>query len=392
MSWVDDPALRRVWEVLRGRLEKRGLRAEGLVVLTDLTREERHAAAGLVGRPVTDARCRIDLAELDSVLAARSGVGGLLAVLERVTGAPLKDRPGDRARRAAEREAPFARARTLMPDTPWLAGWLEGIRRAGLLSRATDPETAVRHAAAVLERLPASTSRTELAAATAGSAHALDDGRTVAALVLRALAAQRGEPPPATPTARRELWESAGVRVDMVSTTCLTLGLGAAGDGSVPARLRLAADAGDPVHLTPWDVRRCKVTAPATVLVCENPRVLEAMAERHGSRHPVVCTGGQPALVVVDVLRALAPARLRYHGDFDWPGIAIANRLIAEVGVVPWRMASSDYLAAMPHAAQPLAGPPVEPRWDPELGAAMRHHSIAIHEEAVLADLIEALQ
>jgi uncharacterized protein (TIGR02679 family) len=392
MSWVDDPALRRIWDVLRRRFEERGLCAEGQVILTALTREERHAAAALVGRPVTTARCRVDLAVLDAELVARSGVGGLRAVLERVTGSPPRDRPSERARHAADRDVPFTLASALLADTPWLHEWLDGVRRAGLLRRTTDPEAAIRHAVAVLARLPAATSRTELAAVTAGSAHALDDGRTVTALVLRALAAQRGEPPPATAAARRELWESAGVGVDAVSTTCLTLGLRATGQGSAPARLASAAEAGDPVHLTPWDLRRCVLTAPRTVLICENPRVLEAVAERHGSRHPVICTSGQPALVVLDVLRALADARLLYHGDFDWPGIAIANRLITEAGVTPWRMAGSDYFAALPQAALPLAGAPIDPTWDPELGAAMRYHGLAIHEEAVLGHLIDGLE
>jgi uncharacterized protein (TIGR02679 family) len=185
------------------------------------------------------------------------------------------------------------------------------------------------------------------------------------------------------------LWERFGVRVDLVSTTCLTLGLRAA--GAVAPRLDLAADAGDPVHLTPWDLRRCVLDPPTSVLVCENPRVLEAVAERFGGRVAVVCTSGQPALVVLDVLRGLAGAQLRFHGDFDWPGIAIANRLVAEAGVVPWHMAADDYIGALGQARLPLVGAPAEPVWDPELGAAMRHHGVAVHEEAVLGDLLAAL-
>ena len=91
------------------------------------------------------------------------------------------------------------------------------------------------------------------------------------------------------------------------------------------------------------------------MLVCENPRVLEAVAERFGGRLPVVCTSGRPALVVLDVLRGLSGAELRYHGDFDWPGVMIANRLVAEVGVMPWRMGADDYTAALGPSGLPLA-------------------------------------
>ncbi|WP_214368707.1 TIGR02679 family protein [Pseudonocardia sp. H11422] len=391
MSWLTDPALVRIWDVLRERLEARGLRAEGRVVLTGLSREERHAVSVLVGRPVITSRLAVDLAVLDAALADRSEVGGLRAVLEDVTGSALQDRPALKAQRVADRAAPFTLARSLLAPAPWVEEWLEGVRRSGVLPRTSDPTAAVRHAAATLCRLPVAMSRTELATAVAGDAHALDDGTAAAALVLRALAAQAGEPVPTSTLERRALWERFGVRVDLVSTTCLTLGLRATDRGGAAARLALAADAGDPVHLTPWDLRRCDLAVPGAVLVCENPRVLEAAAERHGGRVAVVCTSGQPALVVLDVLRALAGAELRYHGDFDWPGVAIANRLVAEAGVVPWRMGVAEYLDALGPARLPLAGVAVEPVWDAELGAAMRHHGVAVHEEAVLEDLLAAV-
>jgi uncharacterized protein (TIGR02679 family) len=389
-GWLADPDLARIWQVLRERLEGRGLRAEGRVVLSGLSREERHAAAALVGRPVTTPRLTLDLADLDATLVRRSGVGGLRAVVEQVTGSALDDRVARRAQRAAGREGPFTLARELVGDAPWVDAWLDGVRRSGVLTRTADPIAAVRRAAEALARLPTSIARTELAVAVGGGAHALDDGSTAAALVLRALAAQVGEPPPGTTADRRELWERFGVRVDLVSTTCLTLGLRAVGS-SCATRMALAADAGDPVHLTAWDLRRAVLSIPDVVLVCENPRVLEAVAERYGGGVPVVCTSGQPVLVVLDVLQALASAHLRYHGDFDWPGIAIANRLVTEIGVVPWRLGADQYLAALHGPGVPLLGTPVEPVWDPELGAAMRHHGVAVHEEAVLEDLLAAL-
>jgi uncharacterized protein (TIGR02679 family) len=100
-----------------------------------------------------------------------------------------------------------------------------------------------------------------------------------------------------------------------------------------------------------------------------------------------------PGLVTLDVLRRLRAggAALAYHGDFDWPGIAIANRLVDEVGVVPWRMGADEYSDGLDVDGIALAGTPVEPAWDPELGAAMRSHGIAVHEEAVLPELLDAL-
>ena len=194
-SWLADPALTRIWQVLRERLEGRGLRAEGRVVLSGLSREERHAVSALVGRPVTRATLVLSLADLDTTLAERSGIGGLQAVLELVTGHALVDRAARRAQRAAGREAPFTLARELVGDAPWGEAWLDGVRRSGVLARTADPAAAVRRAVETLARLPTSIARTELAVAVGGGAHALDDGSTVAALVLRALAARLGANP-----------------------------------------------------------------------------------------------------------------------------------------------------------------------------------------------------
>lgn len=89
-------------------------------------------------------------------------------------------------------------------------------------------------------------------------------------------------------------------------------------------------------------------------------------------------------------LRA-AGCELRYHGDFDWPGVAIANRLVARCGVTPWAMGPADYEMGVRGSGPKLAGVPVEPCWDPELGAVMRMHGIAVHEESVLDTLLACL-
>lgn len=53
-------------------------------------------------------------------------------------------------------------------------------------------------------------------------------------------------------------------------------------------------------------------------------------------------------------------------------------------------MSADDYLAEP--ASLPLRGTPVDPLWDLELGAAMRHRNLAVHEEAVLGPLPGALE
>jgi len=124
--------------------------------------------------------------------------------------------------------------------------------------------------------------------------------------------------------------------------------------------------------------------------------VLEAVAQsrsRWSDVPAVVCTSGVPGLVTVELLRRLAAARshLAYHGDFDWPGIAMANRLVELLGAVPWLMSADDYLQAARDDGPALEGVPVEPVWTKGLGTAMRRRGVAVHEEAVIAVVLDAL-
>lgn len=132
------------------------------------------------------------------------------------------------------------------------------------------------------------------------------------------------------------------------------------------------------------------------MLVCENPRLVEALAERAVPGWTAVCTAGEPNLVVDKVLGRLCEegADMRYHGDFDWPGLAIAQRVITKYGARPYRMTAADYVRAVrPDGPalmdDQLKGSSGECSWDPELAAAMRAYGRAVHEESVLAALFD---
>lgn len=403
-AWITDPALDDAWRRIRDRFERAGLVAAGYVQLTDQMREQRHALGALLGRSVTRPAVRIDLAALDRRLRERSGAGGLDEVLTALHGTPPTDRPAARAQQDEARRIPLDRAVELV-RTPWAPVWADSLRRTGLLTGRGDAVKLVEDAAAVLGELVVpevrQQSRVELAARLLGDAHALDADRLLHRLVLRGLAAAAGTAVPDSAPDAAQLWSRFGVEPDLLSRTCLVLGIAAPGPGGT--RLRLAAEAGDPVHLTAWDLRRLSeltivpgpretgpsVTGPS-VLVCENPRVLEALAESGDGAPPVVCTSGEPNLVVHAVLGRLRAAGvpLRYHGDFDWPGIGIANRMRASYGAQPWLMTADDYVRAVRRDGVALGSVPVEPSWDGELGAAMRRHGRAVHEEAVLAEIL----
>ena len=433
-NWLAQPALARLWDGLRERLQRNGLAIRGRLVIAEPSHAERQALGLLMGRAYSSAAVSIALPELDERLRSGAAECGLTAVVAELRG-PLTNRPaGQDARRSARQQA-FAAAQdaltaAAMDDTPWATPWLAEIRKGGTLSR-LGPERAARlmtQAVDVLspllsgagpsgtgeahaelrgspepdtaaaegrggDRLGRGHGRGELAERVTGTAHGLDDDTLLAKVVLRALARARGVETPQNARARRELWEAAGVATDRVSSTVLTYGLAPLGEDWPARLLRERAHAAAETHLTMRDLRRMEWQLPpgTEVFVCENPRVIEAAADA-GCRRWLVCTAGNPATIVQVLLDELiaAGARLAYRGDFDWAGVAIANRIFSRYDARPWRLSATDYeehtAAARDRGTplRPLSGPPVEATWDAELSPAMSALGLAIQEESAL--------
>ncbi|WP_374935712.1 DUF2399 domain-containing protein [Streptomyces sp. SM11] len=289
----------------------------------------------------------------------------------------------------------------------WTGQWSDVLRRTGVPKGVT-PEAAVRtlqQAVQVLGELldPERTDargRGELAASATGSAHGLDDGSWLARLVQRGIALAHGTDLPGDAAGRRALWRLVSVTPDEVSSTVLTYGLRPHGEDWRARSLRERADHRAETHLTSRDLLDARLHLPAgtTVHICENPRVVEAAAEA-GCSHPLICTSGSAATVVLTLLDVLAAAdcHFAYHGDFDWPGIALANRIVRRYGTRPWRMGADDYehLATRNQAGGipqlPLAGQPISAIWDAGLAPAMTALGVALHEEATFDLLVDDL-
>jgi uncharacterized protein (TIGR02679 family) len=188
--------------------------------------------------------------------------------------------------------------------------------------------------------------------------------------------------------------------IDAVSGTALTWQLRPPGGDPWSRTLRDRADLGLVTHLTLHELAQAGAVAFAApgqaVSVCENPQVLQG-AVHAGTGTPLLCLSGNPASAGTLLLRALIAAGnpVRYHGDFDWPGVAIAGRVLA-LGATPWRMSAADYRTAVAHLdadhAVALTGKPVATFWDPALAAQMSTHGLAVHEEYLLPDLLADLR
>lgn len=408
LAFLTRPGLRRLWAAARTRLERNGLEPAGTIRLQHLDVEEREALSLLQTRPVTGPTATIRLPDLDARLRASAVGRGLVGTLTEL-GPPLIDRRAARDAAAAERTrlwstAEAAVASTSLADRPWAHQWLEETRRTGTLTRQPygTALTTITQAIQTLATLfpgtgpdptPAAWGRGELATRTTGSAHGLDDGTLLARLVLRGIALAQGAVSPTDAPGRRALWRRASVTPDEVSSTVLTYGLRPRGDTWQETALRGRAEYHLETHLTLRELRILQLELPphTCVHVCENPRVVEAAADA-GCTAPLICTSGSATTVVLTLLDTLAATGcvLAYHGDFDWPGIALANRMMQRYGAEPWRMGAGDYeylatraeLQGVP--TLPLTGMLVEATWDAELAPAMDVLGIALHEEAAL--------
>jgi uncharacterized protein (TIGR02679 family) len=379
----------------------RGAPLTGTLTIANPTAEERSAIERLFGRMTRGRALGVDLDELAAILRRAEVCEDLADALVQIDGA-VENRRALEAERASRWQSVFiAASEALGAVSPWRS-WLDEIDRSGLLRRLSggDPdegEALVLGAVDVVRRLPAQLMPVaELAASTLGDGHALDQGEPAGTLVLRAIAHQGRFPFPTDADERRAAWASVGVLADELSAPALVLNLPAVANNPTGRALALAAEAGEPFRLSTRQLLRTPPTfalaAGDTVFACENPSVVAAAANRLGSHaRPLICTEGQPKTALRQLLGQLAAGGIMvsYHGDFDWPGIQIANLLIERFAIRPWRLGAADYLEAS--AGARLRGPAVAPRWDPALGNAMRDRGRAVHEETVLGRLLADL-
>ncbi|MEO6492550.1 MAG: DUF2399 domain-containing protein [Ilumatobacteraceae bacterium] len=394
-SSLADDSMTPVWIAVRHRLETKGHDNRGRVRVPDLARPARLTLSTLVGREVG---MTVDLTALETALV-QLGVGTDLAAALDALGHPVDPSGGERRveRQVSERARATARSAVAMWPEPWAAAWVDEVIRAGIL-RGMNPDRSDRFIASVrivLDRIAdgdrtVPLSRVDLAATSIGSSHALDTGTRLEAATVRALAR--------TVANDQDVWSSAGVHTDLVSAPVVTWLLPVS-ESSPTHRLTSAAAAlGTPVHLTQFVLQRFPAVVPSgtIVLVTENPRIVEAAAQR-GHPWPVMSTNGNPSGAVRLLIRQLlgCGAELRYHGDFDAAGLSICARMMA-IGLQPWKMGASDYERAVALSAASV--PPVDlptdeaaapsTPWDPRLQSVFDASRRIVHEERLIDELL----
>lgn len=391
----------RLWDRVHALVERRGRDlGDATVGLSAATDAERVAIAGLLGRPrAGGAVLRVRLADLDAALRAGPLRAGLADVLE-LLGRPVRDRAAeaDAVQRAIDDVLARALSSRVAADL-WFVKWLDSLSGDGTVRRLVGEGCGdlLVLACGVFELLPTeATPLPVVATRITGTTKGLDPGQ-LSTLVLRGLALRAGVPKPTRAAERRALWESFGVVVDDLSSDVLVLNMPAVGRSRLDEWLRGAAADGMPMRLTLHQLTTYHLEArPSHVWICENPAVIRAASQRLGATcAPMVCSEGQPSTAFDMLLDALARhgCELAYHGDFDWPGLRIANGIRSRHGVAMWRMGAADYRAALAlldvSDLPELAGDETPTPWDQELAHAMAEAQHAVFEESILHALLE---
>jgi uncharacterized protein (TIGR02679 family) len=400
----DGPEYRRLLEAARRSLERTGGDLGGSVSLGHPADAERKAIIGITGqyRDAGTGRIAVRLADLDRAVREATGRGLADFLAER--GGPLRDRPAEHRALAGLRDAALAEAAAspLHAACGWYRGWLAEIARDGSLTKLarSGDQARVRQAVRVLEYLSGRPGRPillpALAAEVTGDTKALNHGTVLSTLVLRALATKTGADRPGTSGARRDLWEANDVVVDDLASRVLVLNIPAEGPG-LAEWLAGAARLGVPFYVTLHQLMTLPLRIRGTAAhVCENPAVLRrAAAELGAGSAPLLCTEGQPSAAFHQLAGEITGGggELRYHGDFDWPGLAIAGSVIRRHGALPWRMAAADYLTGLRADVEhvKLTGPPQPAPWDPELAQVMAATGRVLFEETVADALVQDL-
>jgi len=285
---------------------------------------------------------------------------------------------------------------------PWAYDWAEAVvaarTPADFDSQAVEGLIVdVRRLLDHLDQMDApSVSRTELAAKLFGSSHALDERdkeKKLAGAVTQALQFRERD----FRSEKRALWEKAGILSDRVSAPVLSWSIPTVGGSALDEQIRAASAGGLPVHVSLFALQKHPIGVPQNtqVLVVENPRLVEAAAER-GMPGCVITSNGNPSSAVTTLLQQLreSGASIWYHGDFDTSGIGICRRMCKNADATPWMMDASHYEAAIDLAGQKGirlerdAGDCGATPWDPALRVVFRRYQRVIHEESVLDDVL----
>lgn len=394
-----DPGLNWIRCRLRERLEH-GKGLQGTIHHLNPNDDEVNAFNTLTGSPSRSRKgLSLKLERLKQILRQGELADDLEEAMLLLEG-PIINRKDEREKQQDAWTQVFAEASERSQDVAFICEWIDSIRSNGLLKRLSKndlrfAQTLLEQAITLFRRLPATAiPLPQFAAEVSGDSHSLDFGAPLAGLVMQGVARLGGTNEWQSPEKRRDVWNSVGILSDSLSHPVLIHNLRLHHSHPLSDLLENGYSNQEPVYLTTRQLIRFPINPEKDCLfdrvyVCENPSVVSAAAESYGNTSsPLICVSGNLTSSAQTLLKQLADSRLKiyYHGDFDWPGIAITNFACDRYQAIPWRMSAQDYLSA--HKEKPLTGRPVETTWDPSLKEAMQKIKQIVYEEQVIDTIL----
>ncbi|MBF6083371.1 TIGR02679 family protein [Nocardia cyriacigeorgica] len=384
------PALMPLWIALHKRFSSG--RPVQRIRIGPLDLEQQTAFADLFGHDrLPGTQASVAVSAIDEALGGIVGCDARTVVAALV--GPVSDRSAQRADAAAERNRLWAwlSGHEVVSTQPALAAWAAAMQRQGLVGGSVQrTRTELERALAVLHELPSTGIHLPVfAQQVLRDPHALDEGSRLHTMVVRALAAIYDRPPPTDALGLRRIWALAGISDDELSSTVLVAGSPIIdSDIAVGHILAACRNAGIAAVLTLQQLRRIDrpLRTAERVWVVENPSILATAVARFGDTcPPMVCVSGWPSSAAVVLLGLLSGSgsSMHYNGDFDGEGLRIAANLVARTGVLPWRMSTQDYLAAVGDSG-PAVGRVTPVPWDPELSIELDRRGVAVPQERVI--------
>lgn len=401
------PELGRLWLAVADAADRRGdpVLVEGPALTLTLPADpaERAAVSGLVAaRLRAGKRVRVPLEALSRMVTARAAALTPGAVAAHARNQPLAAKAFERNAREARTESVRSAFLAACGAEPRLAGdaddLFEHLRRTGWAARLStriDPERLASKAVDVVGRVLGipSGERFDRRLLVPGDPHALDEGRTLAGVVL-ALLERCGVITNDAQRTARSVWGQAGVDCDNLTGGLASLGIFPV-DWSIPVGAMCTLPPHELIN-----VRWPPAPAPGRwAFVTENPSVLAACSDLV-ARDPaaaefarLLCTMGTPSALEVAAIAGLVTVgwNVAVRADFDAAGIRHVTTLLEGIpGAVPWRMMTEDFIESKPSA--PAAGPWPPTSWDPHLALAIADAQAVAFEEALIHQLLSDLR
>ena len=346
-------------------------KAAGYITLKETSEEERRAIGGIVGKVYYEKDIRFSVPEFEQGLQrTRFAPVDIQLVLEEYFGETLSTNRGQKQEEQKKKREFLERTCIYFLEAAGSGSsaflWLQEViaeKKYGyqMLIReyAKDPvqaENLVRNVGNAMIRLEG-TKETEgecplavFAAAVSGNPHYFDRGTAAGQLLTHAVCHWKKAEFPENAHRWRELFRSAGIVPDNVSSMVHAYGLRLQTKKGWHPAYDAFCQLKEPYVITMENIKGATgVQAAGNIVhIVENEMVFSYLLENTKEQNlTLLCTSGQLRAAAVELIRLIldSGAVICYSGDIDPDGIGIADRLWQKFGngIRIWRMAPEDY-------------------------------------------------